>query len=78
MNNLTLRILAHYYAIIVDFPFKGAPAETDAVNFLLRNELLIELAHQEQTYEITEKGRALVNEWLKTPLPVAIWIVERN
>jgi len=49
--------------------------ELKALNYLQRNQLIT--LGGDYKYEATGRGLALIDHWLETPLPTAVWRVER-
>ncbi len=49
--------------------------ELKALDYLQKNQLIT--LGGDYKYEATDRGLALIDHWLDTPLPTAVWEVER-
>lgn len=79
---LEMQILLHYYYSPEDYRQGdySAPAVRQAINSF-RDELGLIREKSERDgyglYEITERGRVLVDAALETPLPVQVWVIPK-
>lgn len=76
---LQLQILLHYYCSAADFREGdfSAPAVREAIDSFRDCDGLLRSAEEPKygTYEITERGRCLIDHILKTPAPVQMWMI---
>jgi hypothetical protein len=60
-----------------DLEFLDGPKK-DAIDYLISNGLISFCSFcGNHFYEVTDRGFALIEHWLETPLPVATWKIER-
>jgi hypothetical protein len=79
MTPLEINMLLHYYTTPGQFPHHDSPAQIDAVHGFV-NQGLIRINDEnprngDHGFVVTERGMALIDAWLRTPLPVQRWEV---
>lgn len=76
---LQMEILLHYYCSASDFREGdfSAPAVRSAIDSFAEVEGLLTASSQPEygAYEITERGRCLIDHILETPAPVQMWVI---
>ena len=77
MTPLHIDILLHYYTRPGDYRDGdfSAPAVKEYVGWLAGNDLISSAHCKVEKYEITDRGRALVDAICDTPLPINKWVV---
>ena len=72
-----IEVLLHYLVSPEEHPRYDSPAVVCAINFFLSAEIFEDRVAGEcgctSSYNVTARGKALVNMLCETPLPVASW-----
>lgn len=73
-----IEILLHIGCRVGPIECRDAPVVVLALNDFLEAELIKVNNTNQSGYEITTRGRCLINMWGQTPLPQMIWVDPRD
>lgn len=75
MTPFQIEIILHHHCSAADFPRYGAPLYGPTVSDLIHDEILTD--HPDGRIRTTHLGKALVEMWCSTPLPVQRFVDPR-
>jgi len=80
MTPLEISILLHYYARGNDFDGKEHKPQTQFINFLVGQGILIEELASKPIYKITDKGIIYVQGILEaaSSVPLPVWLIPKS
>lgn len=70
-----IKIVLHHYVTKEKFEYAHAPAYAEYSRSMVEQGILA--PNDRDCFDVTEKGMALIQAWLDTPIPVMKWVDPR-